>query len=71
MKVKIYKLNRRLPAQSHGNFTPAIFNAALFTACDAFNARTMTIREYHYTDLYVIAHKMLSLYYDVVFIALS
>lgn len=31
----------------HGTFTPRGSHAALPIACDAFNARTMAIREYH------------------------
>ena len=50
-------------------FHPGIFNAALSFAWDAFNARTVAIGEYHYTDLCVIAYKLPLLYYGAVVIA--
>ncbi|MFR7605600.1 MAG: hypothetical protein ACLUV3_09500 [Oscillospiraceae bacterium] len=30
-------------------------HAALPIACDASNARTMAVREYHYTDIWIMA----------------
>jgi len=46
-------------------------HAALFIACDAFNARTVTTREYHCADLCVIARKPPRPHYGVVFVARS
>jgi len=46
-------------------------HAALLIACDAFNARTVTAREYQYTDLCVLARKPPRLRYGVVSIARS
>jgi len=46
-------------------------HAALLIACDAFNARTVTAKEYQYTDLYVLARKPPRLHYGVVSVARS
>ena len=42
-----------------GSFTPDGSRAALPIACDALNARTMTVREYHYIFCAVVARKLL------------
>jgi len=46
-------------------------HAAAIIAYDAFNALTVTWREYHYSDLYVLARKLPRLHYGVVSVAPS
>jgi len=40
-------------------------HAALLIACDALNARTVTVREFHYNSLCVFARKLPRLHYGV------
>jgi len=46
-------------------------HAALLIACDAFNARAVTAKEYQCTDLCVLARKPPRLHYGVVSVARS
>jgi len=46
-------------------------HAALLIACDALNARTVTVREYQYISLCVLARKLPRLHYGAVFVARS
>ena len=39
-------------------------HAALPVACDASNARTTAIKEYHYTDIWIVAAELLSLLWN-------
>ena len=54
----------------HGTFTPRGSHAALPIACDAFNARTMAIREYHCPACTVVARKLPRLLCGAVLFAL-
>ncbi|MCI6705760.1 MAG: hypothetical protein MR568_01985 [Eisenbergiella massiliensis] len=47
--------NQTAPASSTGIAPPHGSHAALPIACDASNARTMAVREYHYTDIWIVA----------------
>ena len=44
-------------------------HAALPIACDASNARTVAVREYHYVFCAVMAYKVLRLLYGRIFLA--
>ena len=39
-------------------------HAALPVACDAFNARTTAVKEYHYTAIWIVAAELLSLLWN-------